>query len=406
MNMKSKLANARALVVEDDHSWQQILSEILGDAGLDVDVADSLQSAADSLRAAPHRLAVVDLSLGGSDHHNQDGLAVLDAVRRYDPGCAAIMLTGFATVELAVSALTEHGAFTCLRKETFNRAQFRGVVSHALALAPPSTGERAPADAQAQAGESQPAAPGCLALVVEDDAGWRSILSELLADAGYGVHACSSFGEALGRLRREKYTLAVVDLALTPGLGPNSRDHLRSPQGRARPLERVSQGQTGYAARAGGDRNTGQAAAVQTMGGYRLLASTRAAGIPTIVVSGTATPPDIERAYAEHGIFAYLEKQAFDRRAFLSTVAEAQAAGQACSELDCLTDREREVLELLARGMTNKEIAEALVITTNTVKRHLKAIFEKLEIHTRAAAAAKAINAGVPAAQNVPANGD
>jgi DNA-binding NarL/FixJ family response regulator len=400
MNMKSKLANTRALVVEDDHSWQQILSEILGDAGLDVDVADSLQSAADSLRAAPHRLAVVDLSLGGSDHHNQDGLAVLDAVRRYDPGCAAIMLTGFATVELAVSALTEHGAFTCLRKETFNRAQFRGVVSHALALAPPSTGERAPADAQAQAGESQPAAPGCLALVVEDDAGWRSILSELLADAGYGVHACSSFGEALGRLRREKYTLAVVDLALTSGPSPNSRDHLRSPLGRARPLELVPQG------RGGGDRNTGQAAAVQTMGGYRLLASTRAAGIPTIVVSGTATPPDIERAYAEHGIFAYLEKQAFDRRAFLSTVAEAQAAGQACSELDCLTDREREVLELLARGMTNKEIAEALVITTNTVKRHLKAIFEKLEIHTRAAAAAKAINAGVPAAQNVPANGD
>jgi DNA-binding NarL/FixJ family response regulator len=400
MNMKMKLANARALVVEDDHSWQQILSEILGDAGLDVDVADSLESAADSLRAAPHRLAVVDLSLGGSDHHNRDGLAVLDAVRRYDPGCAAIMLTGFATVELAVSVLTEHGAFTCLRKETFNRAQFREAVSHALALAPSSAGERAPADAQAQAGDSQPAAPGCLALVVEDDAGWRSILSELLADAGYGVHACSSFGEALGRLRREKYTLAVVDLALTPGPGPNSRDHLRSPHGRARPPELAPQGQ------AGGDRNTGQAAAVQTMGGYRLLASTRAAGIPTIVVSGTATPPDIERAYAEHGIFAYLEKQAFDRRAFLCTVAEAQAAGQAGSELDCLTDREREVLELLARGMTNKEIAEALVITTNTVKRHLKAIFEKLEIHTRAAAAAKAISAGVPADQGISPSGD
>ncbi len=360
-----KLAGARALIVEDDHSWQQILSEILGDAGLGVDVADSLESAADSLRAVPHRLAVVDLSLGGSDHRNQDGMAVLDAVRRCDPGCAAIMLTGFATVELAVSALTEHGAFTCLRKETFNRAQFRGVVSHALALAPtltpvPSPGGRG----EAQAGEDRPAAPGCLALVVEDDAGWRSILSELLADAGHEVHGCSSFGEALGRLRREKYTLAVVDLALTPHPSPLGR----------------------------GARGRGEG-----LDGYRLLASTRAAGIPTIVVSGTATPLDIERAYAEHGIFAYLEKQAFDRRAFLCTVAEAQTAGQAGSELDCLTDREREVLELLARGMTNKEIAEALVITTNTVKRHLKAIFEKLEIHTRAAAAAKAISAGVPA---------
>jgi DNA-binding NarL/FixJ family response regulator len=370
-----KLANTRALIVEDDHSWQQILSEILGDTGLDVDVADSLGSASASLRAVPHRLAVVDLSLGGSDHHNRDGLAVLDAVRRFDPGCVAIMLTGFATVELAVSALTEHGAFNCLRKETFNRAQFREVISRALALAPPAAadlqGEALPAGAQADQSQAagQASAPGCLALVVEDDAGWRSILSELLADAGYVVRECCSFGEALGRLRREKYALAVVDLALTPG--PRGAVGAGSPRGR-------------------GGRGEG-------LDGYRLLASTRAAAIPTIVVSGTATPPDIERAYAEHGIFAYLEKQTFDRRAFLRTVDEAQAAGPTGGELNCLTGREREVLELLARGMTNKEIAEALVITTNTVKRHLKAIFEKLEIHTRAAAAAKAISAGVPA---------
>ena len=65
------------------------------------------------------------------------------------------------------------------------------------------------------------------------------------------------------------------------------------------------------------------------------------------------------------------------------------------NELQLLTDREREVLALLAGGMTNKEIAETLVITTNTVKRHLKAVFEKLDIHTRSAAAAKAINAGI-----------
>jgi DNA-binding NarL/FixJ family response regulator len=41
--------------------------------------------------------------------------------------------------------------------------------------------------------------------------------------------------------------------------------------------------------------------------------------------------------------------------------------------------------------MTNKEIAEKLVITTNTVKRHLKSVFEKLDVHTRSAAAAKAV---------------
>ena len=51
----------RALVVEDDRSWQQILSEILSDTGLEVDVADNLDSAALFLKTQPHRLAVVDL---------------------------------------------------------------------------------------------------------------------------------------------------------------------------------------------------------------------------------------------------------------------------------------------------------------------------------------------------------
>ena len=46
-------AALRALIVEDDASWQQILSEILTDAGLMVDVADSLETATESLRTAP-----------------------------------------------------------------------------------------------------------------------------------------------------------------------------------------------------------------------------------------------------------------------------------------------------------------------------------------------------------------
>ena len=99
-------AGVHALIIEDDRSWQKILAEILTDTGLTVDIAEDLETAVAKLRAIPHRLAVVDLSLGGSDYHNQDGLQALDAVRRYDPGCVALLLTGFATVELAVSALT------------------------------------------------------------------------------------------------------------------------------------------------------------------------------------------------------------------------------------------------------------------------------------------------------------
>lgn len=362
----------RALVVEDDPSWQQILSEILTDAGLIVDVASSLETAAESLRTNAHRLAIVDLSLDPNDHNNQDGLLTLGAARRLDPGCVTILLTGFATVELAVSALTEYGAFTCLRKDTFNRAEFREVIARALA-SPPAVG---PAQAESYKSAPQPGTStaevrepseyisASLALVVEDDAGWRSILSELLADAGYRVRLSSGFGEALGWLRREKYALAVVDLSLSP-----------------------------LSAFIWGDQRESKAG--EELDGYRLLASTRAAGIPTIVVSGVATPADIERAYAEHGIFAFVEKQTFDRHTFLRIVAEARAGIGEPSGLDSLTAREREVLELLAKGMTNKEIAETLVITPNTVKRHLKAIFEKLNVHTRSAAAARAVGAGI-----------
>src|SRR5512143_4111335 len=126
----------RALVIEDDHSWQQILSEILIDCGLEVDVAENLEQATHSLKAQPHRVAIVDLSLSPNDHNNIDGLRVLDAVRKLDPNCRAILLTGFATVELAVTALTDYGAFTFLRKESFHRSQFRDIVYRIL-VSPP-----------------------------------------------------------------------------------------------------------------------------------------------------------------------------------------------------------------------------------------------------------------------------
>jgi DNA-binding NarL/FixJ family response regulator len=124
--------------------------------------------------------------------------------------------------------------------------------------------------------------------------------------------------------------------------------------------------------------------------GYQLLANAHDEGLATIVVSGIAEPEEIERIYSQYSIAAYIEKQTFDRSTFRRVVAETRAANKSRDELGALTEREREVLDLLAQGLTNKEIADKLVITTNTVKRHLKAIFEKLDVHTRSAATAKA----------------
>ncbi len=52
-----------------------------------------------------------------------------------------------------------------------------------------------------------------------------------------------------------------------------------------------------------------------------------------------------------------------------------------------LTDREVEVLRLVARGMANREIADQLVISENTVKNHVRNILEKLHLHSRVEAA-------------------
>jgi two-component system NarL family response regulator len=48
-----------------------------------------------------------------------------------------------------------------------------------------------------------------------------------------------------------------------------------------------------------------------------------------------------------------------------------------------LTSRELEVLRLVAKGMSNREIADQLYISENTVKNHVRNILEKLHLHSR-----------------------
>ena len=68
---------------------------------------------------------------------------------------------------------------------------------------------------------------------------------------------------------------------------------------------------------------------------------------------------------------------------------------EGCTMLSQLTDREKEVIKVIADGLTNKEIARELFISESTVENHIHNIYEKLEITNRAQAVAVAYQAGV-----------
>lgn len=55
-----------------------------------------------------------------------------------------------------------------------------------------------------------------------------------------------------------------------------------------------------------------------------------------------------------------------------------------------LSERELEVLELVSKGLSNKEIASQLFVSINTVKTHLQKVYEKMEVHRRTQAVEKA----------------
>lgn len=142
------------------------------------------------------------------------------------------------------------------------------------------------------------------------------------------------------------------------------------------------------------------------MSGIETLQALKASriNVRSIVLTSFETDEDIYRS-VQAGAQGYLLKGApqadvvdaihtvhAGKRYFPSAIAARLAERMMRSNL---TARELEVLHMLARGLTNKEIGYALHISGNTVRNHVNSIIEKLEVSDRTEAATTAIQRGI-----------
>jgi DNA-binding NarL/FixJ family response regulator len=93
-------------------------------------------------------------------------------------------------------------------------------------------------------------------------------------------------------------------------------------------------------------------------------------------------------------------KNCYEGRAMLNPkiarkILELMAKGSVDSSLENLTPREVEILREVAKGKSNKELAEKFFVSESTIKTHIANIFQKLGLHSRAEAISYAVKKGI-----------
>lgn len=82
-------------------------------------------------------------------------------------------------------------------------------------------------------------------------------------------------------------------------------------------------------------------------------------------------------------------------RALVPALAARASGRSTAPDRSSLTRRELEILEHLADGLNTREIADALMLSTNTVRNHVSHVLTKLDVHSRLAAVSEAMKQGI-----------
>ena len=193
-------------------------------------------------------------------------------------------------------------------------------------------------------------------LIVDDDAGFRALVSTLFARAGMATAQAASGEEALAAVRRQQPALVLLDVFLPDVNGYEVCRELRDEFGDELPIVFVS--------------------------GERTEPVDRSAGLLVGADDYVTKPFDPDELVARA------------RRLATRSPSHRPATSPVSSSAG-LTQREREVLQLLAEGRLPVEIADELVISQKTVASHVQRVLAKLGVHSRAQAVAVAYRDGL-----------
>lgn len=208
-------------------------------------------------------------------------------------------------------------------------------------------------------------------LIVEDLAEARTWLSGIAGAAFPGpckVQMANSMQTGMAAAKAQDHDVALIDLKLPDGSGLEVLRIIRQRQTRTLCVVTTVLGDDAHivaALSAGADGYLLKEQPSETL--IRQL-SQLADGIP-------ALSPPIARRIMEH----------------------FQFTGPVATPDETLTDREKEVLALISRGMRNQDVSELLSLSANTVATHIKSIYRKLGISSRAEASWYAAMLGISA---------